>query len=82
MHCLWDKQKWQQKFACLGQLVWLGMLISIGTNILDIVLNLIEMDLTHILSVSNWNCGTGRNVINFGVDMSWSTKIDNIKKDI
>ena len=26
--------------------------------------------------------GTGRNVINFGVDMSSSTKIDNRRKDI
>ena len=26
--------------------------------------------------------GTGRNVIIFGVDVSWSAKIDNSKKDI
>ena len=56
------------------------MLISIGTNTLDTVLNLINMDFTHTLSVSNLNWGTGRNVIIFGVDMSLSTKIDNKKK--
>ena len=39
------------KIVCLVQLVWLEMLISIGTNILDMELDLIDMDLTHTIVV-------------------------------
>ena len=46
-------------------------------NILDMELDLIDMDF-----FSSSSCGTGRNVITFGVDMSSSTMIDNRKKDI
>ena len=41
------------------------------------VLDLIDMDF-----FSYPSGGIGRNVINFGVDMSSSTKIDNRKKNI
>ena len=46
------------------------MLISINTNIFDMLLG---------FSIGN---EIGRNVIILGVDMSWSTKINNRKKDI
>ena len=60
----------------LVQLGWLKMLILISTNILDMVLNLIKVLFSHPSG------RTGRNVIIVGVDMSSSTKIDNMKKDI
>ena len=52
------------------------MLILINTNILDIVLDLIEKEL---FPVGN---GFGRNCIVFIVDMSSSVHIDNSKKYI
>ena len=45
-------------------------------NVLDTVLDLREKDFF------NPSIGTGKNVINFGVDMSSSTKIDNRKIDL
>ena len=53
------------------------MLTLINTNILDVVLDLIEKNF-----FSHPSGRTGRNVIIFGVDMSSSSKIDNRKKDI
>ena len=53
------------------------MLILISTNILGVVLDLIEKGIFSFLGI-----GLGRNVITFGVDMSPSIKIDNRKKDI
>ena len=53
------------------------MMILINVNILDVVLDLIDMDF-----FSHPSCGTGRNYIIFGVDVSSSTKIDNKKSDI
>ena len=50
------------------------MMILINVNILDVVLDLIDMDF-----FSDPSCGTGRNYIIFGVDVSSSTKIDNKK---
>ena len=50
------------------------MMILINVNILDVVLDLIDMDF-----FSHPSCGTGRNYIIFGVDVSSSTKIDNKK---
>ena len=58
------------------QLVSLKLLILINTNILDIVLDLIEKEL---FPVGN---GFGRNCIVFIVDMSSSVHIDNSKKYI
>ena len=52
------------------------MLILICTNILDIVLDLIEKDFFLI------GDEVGRNVTIFGADMSSSPHIDNKKKDI
>ena len=54
------------------------MLISTGTNIQDIELDVIDMH----GSVSFPGTGLGKNVTIFGVDMSLSTKIDNRKKGI
>ena len=53
------------------------MLISTGTNILDMELVLIDMEVFHLVMER-----VGRNIIIFGVDMSSSTKIDNRKKYI
>ena len=53
------------------------MLISTGINILDIELDLIDMEVFHLVME-----GVGRNIIIFGVDMSSSTKINNRKKYI
>ena len=52
------------------------MLTLISINILDTVLDLIDMDVSHP------RIGASENVIILEVDMRSSTKIDNRKKDI
>ena len=52
------------------------MLILISTNILDMVLDLVEKDFFNLVNEID------RNVIIFGVDMSSSPRIDDQKKDI
>ena len=53
------------------------MLILIGTNILDMELDLIDLQFFHFDGI-----GLGRNVKIFGIDMRSSVPIDNKKKDI
>ena len=54
-HCLWDKFYTlliiirHQKIVYLQQLIWLKMLILVRTNILDMELDLIDMEVFHLL---------------------------------